>query len=728
MRQLLGLLIIAALVWLGFLVYKKFDRPEAPWPTSGQEHPFYDSIDDLTIAPSGATASRAAAQAPKLATNVRSLRGEANVEGRAIPFVIEATPEVSKALIDNLVATLRAVPFEAATSKELEAFYGARDKAVLLDGKAEVRLPAPMLAPADLKAQRANQRLRGLYFAFPDNWVMVRPGVIGPNPDYTGAPTPDRDTSDVGLATAALTGSWSGVRGRLQCQPPGEAAFDLPFVSVTINDVTEQAGPDGRFQIDGAFTDVTQLMIRYDGRVAPVAGVAAGPRISVMNDFHNPRPEHVDIAEGETDADGYLAAVIAPLASIDCELFALGAEALQAYHVMTGLDPSAADDLRIKRWTDIHDGTPHAYYDYVAIANNWRTWAGRALSFEERRSTIYHEFGHTLRHADDGDSGHWGWDNFRWAYARSHAGNEIYNEHYAFNEGWGQFWECTRAGAATDCPGGFDFPHPDTDGLPGFDEYVDWVELMVGARLVAMSRVPDVGPAEMARLSRDNPGVIHTLREFETRYCARFRDNAFCNAGVPRRDKASCPPTYHDDGATCRQDNILAKESFGRGVGTVPTRCAGENDAGLCYTPCPPGFDGVGPVCWRRCPPGMHDDGAFCRRDVNIIGSDNSRCPWYDVCGLTFERGCSTCPAGFQNDGCTCRVDAWIFAKESFGRGAGTVPTDCGPGRQYDAGLCYPRCRPGFNGVGPVCWGSCPAGYADHGATCYRDPQVIVKY
>jgi len=88
----------------------------------------------------------------------------------------------------------------------------------------------------------------------------------------------------------------------------------------------------------------------------------------------------------------------------------------------------------------------------------------------------------------------------------------------------------------------------------------------------------------------------------------------------------------------------------------------------------------------------------------------------------------STCPAGFQNDGCTCRIDAWIFAKESFGRGVGTIPTDCGPGRDYDAGLCYPRCRTGFTGVGPVCWGSCPEGYADHGATCYRDPQVITKY
>jgi hypothetical protein len=55
----------------------------------------------------------------------------------------------------------------------------------------------------------------------------------------------------------------------------------------------------------------------------------------------------------------------------------------------------------------------------------------------------------------------------------------------------------------------------------------------------------------------------------------------------------------------------------------------------------------------------------------------------------------------------------------------GTIPDNCGAGREYDAGLCYPLCASGFNGVGPVCWGACPAGFADHGATCYRDPNIF---
>ena len=94
----------------------------------------------------------------------------------------------------------------------------------------------------------------------------------------------------------------------------------------------------------------------------------------------------------------------------------------------------------------------------------------------------------------------------------------------------------------------------------------------------------------------------------------------------------------------------------------------------LCYPRCAPGYQGIAEVCWGSCPAGTHDDGALCRRDANVIGADNSGCPWYDKCGLTFSRGCSTCPDGYHNDGCTCRVDVLITPKPSYGRGAGETP------------------------------------------------------
>jgi len=193
----------------------------------------------------------------------------------------------------------------------------------------------------------------------------------------------------------------------------------------------------------------------------------------------------------------------------------------------------------------------------------------------------------------------------------------------------------------------------------------------------------------------------------------------------------ACPPDHHNDGATCRKDvQIVAKASYGRGVGTVPSGNCGskEMDAGLCYDPCPSGFHGVGPVCWQQCPAGFHDDGATCRKDASIIGADNSKCPWWDKCGLVGARGCSKCPADYHDDGCTCRRDVNIIAKQSRGRGVGTVPArGCNASSELDAGLCYTRCRDGFHGVGPVCWGTCPAGFHDDGATCRIDANIIAR-
>jgi hypothetical protein len=76
----------------------------------------------------------------------------------------------------------------------------------------------------------------------------------------------------------------------------------------------------------------------------------------------------------------------------------------------------------------------------------------------------------------------------------------------------------------------------------------------------------------------------------------------------------SCPAGYADDGATCRRDVvIIAKATYGRGAGE-PMICSPslEYDAGLCYTPCGDGMDGIGPVCWGVCPEGMVPCGAGC--------------------------------------------------------------------------------------------------------------------
>ncbi|GIL87782.1 hypothetical protein Vretifemale_15825 [Volvox reticuliferus] len=152
---------------------------------------------------------------------------------------------------------------------------------------------------------------------------------------------------------------------------------------------------------------------------------------------------------------------------------------------------------------------------------------------------------------------------------------------------------------------------------------------------------------------------------------------------------------------------ICDSVAYGRGVGLVPSSCpAGyERNGALCYPNCASGFYGVGPVCWQICPSSYTDIGAICSRPVSGISSTRN-CPWYDVCGLTFARGCSSCPSDYHNDGCTCSRGDQSFAKQSYGRGAG-IGLTCSGDQDYDAGLCYTKCRPGYNGVGPVCWAAC---------------------
>jgi len=118
-----------------------------------------------------------------------------------------------------------------------------------------------------------------------------------------------------------------------------------------------------------------------------------------------------------------------------------------------------------------------------------------------------------------------------------------------------------------------------------------------------------------------------------------------------------------------RTDTVATEAS-----GMTCTCLAGkEFQNGLCYPACASGWHGEGPVCWKPCASGFTDTGWFCHRDAKIISADTSKCPWYDKCGL--GSSCSKCPAGYENDGCTCRRDAYIYAQESYGRGAGTTPS-----------------------------------------------------
>jgi hypothetical protein len=449
--------------------------------------------------------------------------------------------------------------------------------------------------------------------------------------------------------------------------------------------------------------------VAYDAKLALPLFPNFNPRLQIMNDFHDTRNESVT-QKPSIDASNIADFGDVKLSGSDCILWELGLRALVHYFQVMH-EPPPAGGLRVKRWEAVYisAGTgAHTFYDYLVLPTDQAIQA-----IPDREHTFFHEFGHTIRFVADGSKTHWDWDNFRFNFGHKHNTDEVFNKGFAFSEGWAQYWAHAVNGSTV---------------TPGPAGSLDWNEGLIGARLADMAFKSS--DEFMIKVQLANPETIHTMYEFEKRYCAAIapKPNPYCKDGNPDRDApASCPPDYTDDGATCRLNNILTKPSTTRGVGIAPNSCGPgrEYNGSLCYPVCPDGYHGAGPVCWQNCPAGYADDGATCRRDAHIIGSDNSACPWYDKCGRTFAGGCSVCPIGYHNDGCTCRIDVDIFGKSSKTRGAGTVPSGCSAQRQYDTGLCYQPCPAGYHGVGPVCWGPCPADYDDHGGTCYRAPRVF---
>ena len=85
-----------------------------------------------------------------------------------------------------------------------------------------------------------------------------------------------------------------------------------------------------------------------------------------------------------------------------------------------------------------------------------------------------------------------------------------------------------------------------------------------------------------------------------------------------------------------------------------------------------------------------------------------------DVITLNEHFGCSV-PSSILADGSNGKTRG-----NSYGRGAGIVPKSCPDGKEFDAGLCYPKCRSGFYGVLSMCWQSCGGWGRDDGAYCAK--------
>ncbi len=122
-----------------------------------------------------------------------------------------------------------------------------------------------------------------------------------------------------------------------------------------------------------------------------------------------------------------------------------------------------AGQLQIKRLST-SASAPHTPYAYIVAPEDMAV---------NSPTTLFHEFGHSVRHVADGAHTHWDYDNFRFVYARGHDGGQVTNKGFVFNEGWANYWEAVVIG----------IPVPVHPGAPTTDaSFVDFNEDLVVRR------------------------------------------------------------------------------------------------------------------------------------------------------------------------------------------------------------------------------------------------------
>jgi len=122
------------------------------------------------------------------------------------------------------------------------------------------------------------------------------------------------------------------------------------------------------------------------------------------------------------------------------------------------------------------------------------------------------------------------------------------------------------------------------------------------------------------------------------------------------------------------ESDFYFKNSYGRGVGTIPV------------LECPDGKEGIAGLCYEPCKDGTKAEGTHCEDK----GKGNKK---------DYER---------------------------FGKGTAKKQV-CPGNKDLENGLCYEDCRSGYNGEGPVCWGKTPPRYEACGAGFAKNKGVCAE-
>jgi hypothetical protein len=266
-------------------------------------------------------------------------------------------------------------------------------------------------------------------------------------------------------------------------------------------------GDDGSFSVTGAGGDPGDYSwSRPDVYIRVVFNDDHGVRLTDELDrdqwFDTPEHDHNNTAGGTTVNFGAWTTglgVSGPSSTSSygdgtkCAVWKKAHDAYNGYIKLMGALPPAGH-YDVEYWSAIWAGTPWTNTDTTHWPIHFGTWAS------------VHEFGHSVRHAADGDGNHFTWDATRFRYARSHdicdpnvnrIGTDTHDMDlaYGFNEGWAEFWEGRTGGC--------------------WSVSIDpALEGNVAFALNVIAQEPWSNKKAMVNVLLAHPGAIHSLDEF----------------------------------------------------------------------------------------------------------------------------------------------------------------------------------------------------------------------
>ena len=226
-------------------------------------------------------------------------------------------------------------------------------------------------------------------------------------------------------------------------------------------------------------------------------GVRLTDEADSTRSWSTPEHDHNDFGGGKIDFGAWSTGNgVGAGEGTQCGVWRKAHLAYAAYKIEIGATPPAGH-LDVEYWSAIWAGTPWTNTDTIHWPIHYGTYA------------VDHEFGHSIRHAADGDAGHFSWDVTRFQYARSHsmcAGDANRNPSeadeslrgYGFNEGWAEYWEGRVSGCGASIP-------PD-----------EFHEGTIARSLHLMQEANNLTRKDMVLVLTDHPGAIHTLGEFQS--------------------------------------------------------------------------------------------------------------------------------------------------------------------------------------------------------------------